>query len=94
MQINLNIPVTIFKEKKAYIAYCPVLDLSTSARTYEKVKTRFNEAVTIYINELCEMGTLDEVLTDFGWTKIRYNNWTPPIAISNELTRIKIPLCN
>lgn len=91
--INLSIPVSIFKEKSAYIAYSPVLDLSTSAKTYEKVKTRFDEIVKIFLDELLRMGTLDDVLTGLGWTKIN-KSWSAPIQISNELKEIKIPLAN
>ncbi|HEV7424631.1 MAG TPA: hypothetical protein VGO21_05625 [Candidatus Paceibacterota bacterium] len=62
MQVT-NLPITIFKEGKSYVAYSPALDLSTSASTYKKAQARFSEIVKIFFEELGEMGTLDSVLT-------------------------------
>ena len=42
---EVNLPVTIFKEGKSYVAYSPALDLSTSASTYKKAQVRFSEIV-------------------------------------------------
>ena len=60
------------------------LDLSTSASTYKKAQTRFSEIVEIFFEELSEMGTLDVVLKDLGWQKIK-SNWQPPVVISNYM---------
>lgn len=80
----VNLPVTIFKEGKSYVAYSPALDLSTSASTYKKAQTRFSEIVEIFFEEVSEMGTLDAVLTGLGWQKIK-SNWQPPVVISNYM---------
>ena len=37
-KLNLQLPVSVFKEGKHFIAYTPVLDLSTSGKNYEEVK--------------------------------------------------------
>jgi len=80
----VNLPVTIFKEGKSYVAYSPALDLSTSASTYKKAQNRFSEIVGIFFEELSEMGTLDVVLASLGWQKIK-SNWQPPVVISNYM---------
>ncbi len=79
---EVNLPVTIFKEGKSYVAYSPALDLSTCASTYKKAQVRFSEIVEIFFEELSEMGTLESVLTGLGWQKIK-SNWQPPVVISN-----------
>ena len=79
---KISLPVTIFKEGKSYVAYSPALDLSTCASTYKKAQTRFSEIVEIFIEELMEMGTLDTVLKELGWQKIK-SNWQPPVVVSN-----------
>ena len=79
---KISLPVTIFKEGKSYVAYSPALDLSTCASTYEKAQTNFSEIVEIFIEELVEMGTLDAVLRELGWQKIK-SNWQPPVVVSN-----------
>lgn len=80
----VNLPVTIFKEGKSYVAYSPALDLSTSASTYKKAQIRFSEIVEIFLEELGEMGTLEMVLKDLGWQKVK-SNWQPPVVISNYM---------
>jgi hypothetical protein len=50
--VKVKIPMTVFKEGRAFVAYSPVLDLATSALTFEKAKSRFEEAVGIFLEEL------------------------------------------
>ena len=80
--LKISLPITIFKEGKSYVAYSPALDLSTSAPTYSKVQKRFSEAVELFFEELVSMGTVDTVLTDLGWQKVKAN-WQPPTVVSN-----------
>ena len=89
--LRVKIPVSIFKEGRAYIAHTPVLDLSTSGKDYKEVKKRFEEAVDIFFKETVRNGTLDEVLRGLGWKKI-HKQWSPPALISQEPESIKIPL--
>lgn len=72
--LQMNLPITIFKEKKSYVAYSPALDLSTSASTYAKAQNRFSEMTKLFFEELMEMGTLDMVLAGLGWQKVK-TNW-------------------
>ncbi len=91
IDFSVNIPVIFIKEGKSYIAHSPVLDLSTSADTFEKAQKRFPEIVKIFFEELVEMGTLDEVLTSLGWQKIE-RKWTPPVQIGHDIQSVTVPL--
>lgn len=91
VKFQYSLPVSILKEGKYFIAYTPVLDLSTSADSYEKVKMRFNEAVEIFFEELIEMGTLNKVLSDLGWQKIN-KQWSPPLLVGHESAKINMPM--
>lgn len=82
LSLQVSLPVTIFKEGKSYVAYSPALDLSTSASTYEKAQKRFSEATQLFFEELAEMGTVDIVLADLGWQKVK-TSWQPPIVVSS-----------
>ena len=77
IKFNLRLPISIFKEREHFIAYTPALDLSTSGKNYEQVKKRFNEIVAIFFEELIKKGTIDEVLENLGWQKIK-KQWIPP----------------
>lgn len=92
-RIDVNIPVTIFKEGKNFIAYSPVLDLSTSARSFSLAKKRFDEALELFFEELIDMGTVDEVLSDLGWIK-QNHAWSPPLPVAHEMTSVSISLPN
>ncbi len=85
--INGKIPVIFIKEKNQIIAYSPALDLSTCGKTLQKAKRRFNEAVTIFWEELIKMDTLEEVLKENGWQKIKGEKnrptWQPPAIVGN-----------
>ena len=85
----VNLPVTIFKEGKSYVAYSPALDLSTSAPTYKKAQIRFSEIVEIFFEELNEMGTLELVLTGLGWQKTK-SSWQPPVVVSNYVQAMNL----
>ena len=67
INIQFGLPVTILKEGNSFVAYTPALDLSTSGVSFEDAQKNFIEAVNIFFEELIEMGTLDEVLTELGW---------------------------
>ena len=88
---QFSLPISIIKEGRYYIAYSPALDLSTSAKTFEEVKKRFDEVVEIFFEELLEKGTLDKVLNELGWQKVD-KEWYPPVVVANETENFKIPL--
>ena len=91
IMLKFQIPVSILREGKRYIAYTPALDLSTSGKTYQQAKKRFSEIVSIFFEELIQKGTLEEVLKSLGWGKIQ-SKWNPPIVVSQESQTIQVPV--
>jgi hypothetical protein len=93
-QYQVDVPVSIFKEGSRFVAYCPVLDLSTSARTFDQVQERFQEVLHIFIEDLAERGTLDEVLQSHGWQRISKPrpHWAPPKLVSSSAQEASIPV--
>lgn len=87
---EVKLPVSVFKEGKRFIAYTPALDLSTSGKDYDEVKKHFEEIVNIFFEEVFQKGTLKEVLEDLGWRKIQ-KQWSPPLVITHESEKIRIP---
>lgn len=88
-KINFNLPVIILKEGDAFIAYSPSIDISTVGKTFEEAQKRFEEIVNIFFEELIKMGTLEDVLTNLGWTK-KNKELTPPLVISNQLQQFSL----
>ena len=69
LTFEVNLPVSIFREGEAFVAYSPALDLSTSGETFELVQKRFHVIVGIFFEELERMGTTDKVLESLGWNR-------------------------
>jgi len=59
-----NLSVIFLREGDSFIAYSPALDLSTSASSFEKARSRFSEAARLFFEEIIKRGTLEEVLQE------------------------------
>lgn len=88
---SFNLSVVFLREGDSFVAYSPALDLSTSASSFEKARSRFVEAVKLFFDEIIKKGTLDEVLQELGWQK-HNKEWQPPLIISQETESIRIPV--
>lgn len=89
--ISYSLPVTIFREGESLVAYTPVLDLSSSGKTEEEAKQMLFEAVQVFFEELLQMGTLETVLKDLGWTKHK-KGFEPPKVVEHSLMSMKVPV--
>lgn len=78
--LSAKLPVEIFKEGKQFVAYCPALDISTSAESLAEVRKMFVEMTDIFFEEVIKMGTLEDVLSQCGWRKVSRPklHWEPP----------------
>ena len=78
--LSAKLHVEVFKEGKLFVAYCPALDISTSAETLVQVRKMFAEMVDIFFEEVIKMGTMDKVLSQCGWRKVSRpkRHWEPP----------------
>ncbi len=86
-----KLSVVFLREGDSFIAYSPALDLSTSAASFEKVRSRFAEAARLFFEEIVKKGTLDEVLQELGWQK-HNKEWQPPLIVSQEIESIRVPV--
>lgn len=90
-QITFSLPVNILRERKVFVAYTPALDISTVGDTLEEAKSRFEEAVSIFFEEIANAGTLDEVLEELGWEK-RKKQYFPPVVVDHSNESFTIPV--
>ncbi len=90
---GINIPVTFIEENDQVTAHCPVLDIATCGKDFDEAKKRFAELVFIFFEELCEMGTVEDVLLECGWKKIskKPTKWEPPRIIDSITENFKVP---
>ena len=88
--ISYSLPVTIFREGDAFVAYTPALDLSSVGKTEKDAKRMFAEAVEAFFEELANMGTTASVLKDLGWTHVN-GKFEPPHVVEQSLMNVMIP---
>ncbi len=90
--LQVQLGVVFFKENEKFIAYCPAMDLSTCGDTFEHAQKRFDEAARLFLEEIIEMGTLEDVLTEYGWQKTSSPDhpWVPPAIIAKTQENINV----
>ena len=81
VQITVNTPLIIMKERKVFIAYSPAFDLASSGKTRSDAQRHFEEALDLYFEELLAHGTLEQALYELGWQK-ENEEWQPPMEIA------------
>jgi len=90
-RMQINVPVSYFKEDKSFVAYTPALDLSSAGKTLKEAEKNIAEAVSIFMEEILKHGTLDEVLSSLGWKKAsKTNEWMPPIFVSHGMLPVTV----
>lgn len=90
-QMQVKLQISIIKQGKQYIAYSPALDLSTSGKNLREAQKRFSELIDIFFEELIEQDTVDVVLRDLGWMKIK-KQWEPPQIVSQKSLDVSLPV--
>lgn len=86
--ISIDYDMIVFKEDKAYIAYCPELDISSCGNDVEHAKEMLKTAVKLFIEEAEKMGTLNDILEESKYSKDTSGRWLPPKLVATELVSI------
>ena len=66
-EYRFSLEFFIFQENGKYVAYCPALDISTCADTYNEAISSFYEMFQLHIECCVESGTLYDDLLAHGW---------------------------
>ncbi len=81
--MNISLKIEIFKEGDAYVALSPELNVSSFGDTIDEAKRSIKEAIEAFIEECRNMGTLDDVLEESGFSKTD-DVWTARKPITEE----------
>jgi predicted RNase H-like HicB family nuclease len=63
-KLLFKLPVIITKQNRRFVAYTPALDISTSGKTEKEVKNKFVELVNLFLEEIIEANTADDILSE------------------------------
>ncbi len=88
---STSLPIDVFREGEAFIAYCPVLDLPAAGKSYEAAIEKFEAVAQAFFEELIRAGTLDDYLGEMGWTK-SLGRWVPPVLVAHSEKAFALPL--
>ena len=80
-EYHFSIEFFVFQEGGNYIAYCPALDISTCASSYNEAISGFYEMFQLHVECCVESGTLYDDLLAHGW-KLKKKTMQPPTLVS------------
>ncbi|HTX42916.1 MAG TPA: type II toxin-antitoxin system HicB family antitoxin [Acidobacteriaceae bacterium] len=86
-----EIPYTVhtFKEGPTFVAYVPELDVSSCGATNEEARRNIREAVQAFVETSAEMGTLDVILQESGYTRSG-DSWEAPEFVALDRQRVSV----
>ena len=67
MKPRLKITIEFWREGNLYIARCPELDMVAQGSSQEGAKRNLFEVIQIQLEEMKELGTLEEFLKEAGF---------------------------
>ncbi len=85
LSFKVNVDVYIAEEEEQWVAYCPMLEVSSYGDSEEEAREMFEEAVEIFIEETARRGTLERELLRMGWT-LASTDYRPP-SLSYDVER-------
>jgi predicted RNase H-like HicB family nuclease len=65
--MQLDFTIELWKKGKWYVARSPELDFISQGKTQEEARKNLEEVIKIQFEEMTEMGTLDEYLSECGF---------------------------
>jgi predicted RNase H-like HicB family nuclease len=78
--MKIKYSVMVFKEGDSYVAYTPQLDLSSCGDTPTKARRMLGEAVDLFLEEVENMGTLEDILQESGFGREKDMWVSPPLV--------------
>lgn len=95
MRITFRLPVQTTQEEGMYVSYCEALDVHSQGETKQEATDNLIEAITLFLEECFEMGTLDEVLQDSGFHpgEPGFHPVADRESTSQALSYLDVPLC-
>jgi predicted RNase H-like HicB family nuclease len=66
--MRVELPIVLTQREKWILAWCPVFDVHSQGATEEEARKNIKEALTLFLTTCFEMGTLDQMLMDCGFS--------------------------
>ena len=90
-RMDIQFTTRIFKEGRAFIAHALEIDVASCGNSKEKALKNLKEAVGLFLEEAEKMGTLDQILEEAGYTKLKTKIESPKFISVQQLS-LPLPL--
>jgi predicted RNase H-like HicB family nuclease len=82
----------IFQEDEQYVAICPELNVSSFGDSRQDAVRSLQEAVSLFLEECHQIGTLKQVLEEAGFshTDVPTHQWLPPRQVGTEQLSLSV----
>jgi predicted RNase H-like HicB family nuclease len=87
--MEIQFTTRVFKDGRSFVAHALELDVSSCGGSAEKAVKNLKEAVRLFLEECENMGTLEQVLQEAGYTKSGPRLRGPKLV---SMQRISLPL--
>src|SRR5438105_205839 len=87
--MEIQFTTRIFKEGRSFVAHALELDVSSCGGTKEKALLNMKEAVRLFFEESENMGTLQQILEEAGYSKTKHKIAAPKFS---QIQRVTLPL--
>jgi predicted RNase H-like HicB family nuclease len=86
---TLEVDGLVWQEGKAFVSYCPELDVSSCGDTVEEARANLRTAVRLFLEEAEKIGTLGTILQEAGFEKTA-QGWQAPRLVATELISVPV----
>lgn len=87
--MKLFLDIEIFMEGDVYVAVSPQLNVSSFGDTIDEAKASIREALSAFIEECQDMGTLEDVLEESGLL-LTEDSWMPRKPVEQEKLALSV----
>ncbi len=87
--MDIQFTSRVFKEGRTFVAHALELDVASCGGTKDRALLNLKEAVRLFLEEAEKMNTLDQILTEAGYTRRKRKIEGPKFV---GFQRIKLPL--
>ncbi len=89
--MDIEYTTRVHKEGEMYVAHAQELDVSSAGKTVDDARAHLDEAVTLLLEEAANIGTLDDLLEEAGYLRVK-TEWKPPEAVSTVRRHLTVPV--
>ena len=86
--MEIQFTTRVFKEGRTFVAHALELDVSSCGGSKDKALKNLKEAVRLFLEEAEDMGTLERILQEAGYSKTKQKLTRPFISVQ----RMTLPL--